>query len=123
MRSIFAIVTAVTIFGLATVSSAQKLTERYIPIGKSPGLSDKVRVIGEIESVNPQARTITIRYASGSVTVKIADKTRIWRDRSAVKATNLDGAFDDLQKGRRVECKFEDPARKDVAEWIKVEVG
>jgi len=32
------------------------------------------------------------------------------------------GAFADLQKGRRVEIKYEDPSRRDVAEWVRVEV-
>ena len=54
--------------------------------------------------------------------MKITDKTRIWLDRSKLKQPNVTGGFADLQKGRRVEVKYEDPAQREVADWVKVEV-
>ena len=34
----------------------------------------------------------------------------------------LDDLLTDLQKGRRVEVKYADPGRRQVAEWVKVEI-
>jgi hypothetical protein len=101
----------------------QKATEQFIPIGQSPGVSQKSSSIGEIAEVNAAAQTVTIADPAGRRTVRITDKTRIWLDRTKLKQTNLSGRFADLQKGRRVEVKYEDPARRDVADWVKVEIA
>ena len=115
---------AVAIAALCAVpyAHAQKMTEQFIPIGQSPGLSQKYTSIGEITQVNPQARTITIADPAGPRTVKISAKTHIWLDRSKLKQTNLVGGFADLQKGRRVEVKYQDAVRPEWAEWVKVEI-
>jgi hypothetical protein len=55
--------------------------------------------------------------------VKITEKTRIWLDRTKLKQANLSGSFTDLQKGRRVEVKYDDPVRRQVADWVKVEIA
>ena len=96
----------------------QKATERYIPIGQSPGVSNKYTYIGVIEAVDPQQRTLT---AAGH-TVQITDETRIWLDRSLQKVSNQKGSFDDLQKGRKVEIKYTDTTQPQVAQWVKVQV-
>jgi hypothetical protein len=72
--------------------------------------------------VNPRARTISIADPTGSRTVKITEKTRIWLDRNKLKRSNLSGRFTDLQKGRKVEVKYADPERRQVAQWVKVEI-
>jgi hypothetical protein len=100
---------------------AQKMTEQFIPIGQSPGLSHKYTYFGEIIQVNPPARTFTIADSAGPRAVKISTRTHIWLDRTKLKQPNVFGGFADLQKGRRVEVKYEDSARRDVAEWVKVE--
>jgi hypothetical protein len=103
-------------------AQAQKMTEQFIPIGQSPGLSQKYTSIGEITQVNPRERTITIADPAGPRTVKITAKTHIWLDRTKLKQSNLFGGFADLQKGRRAEVKYEDAERREVAEWVKVEI-
>ena len=114
----------VAIAALCTVPQvhAQKMTEQFIPIGQSPGLSHKHTSIGEITQVNPQARTITIADSAGPRTAKISTRTHIWLDRTKLKQPNVFGGFADLHKGRRVEVKYEDAARREVAEWVKVEI-
>ncbi len=112
--------------GLLCASShahGQKATEQYIPIGQSPGVSQKYSSIGEVAGVNPAAQTVTIADPAGPRTVRITEKTRIWLDRTKIKQTNVPGRFADLQKGRRVEVKYADPERRDVAEWVKVEIS
>ena len=99
----------------------QKATEKFIGVGKSPGVSGKYTVIGEIEQMDAQSRTVTVTSPSGKHTCQLKDKTRIWLDRTKLKLPNLTGTDADLKKGRRVEIKHEDAERK-TADWIKVEI-
>lgn len=114
---------AVALLGAISNAHAQKETERYIPLGQSPGVSQKYTSIGEISHVDPAARTVTITEQTGQRTLKITDKTRIWLDRTKLKQANLTGSFTDLQKGRRVEVKYEDPEQRQIADWVKVEIS
>jgi len=104
-------------------ASGQQATEMFIPIGQSPGLSNKESVIGTLESVDPGKRMVTISSPSGAQTVGITDRTMIWLDRSEQKQPNQNGVINDLQKGRKVEVKVRKGEAKAVAEWIKVQVG
>jgi len=104
-----------------TPAHGQMATERYIPIGKSPGVSQKVTSVGTIDSLSVRQRTITITEPTVRRTVAITARTRIWVDRSRLKLPNLAGRFDDLQRGRRVEVKYLDPDTRLLAEWVKVE--
>ena len=104
-------------------ASGQQATEMFIPIGQSPGLSNKGSVIGTLESVDPGKRMVTISSSSGAQTVGITDRTMIWLDRSEQKQPNQNGAINDLQKGRKIEIKVRKGELKAVAEWIKVQVG
>jgi len=117
-------VTAVIALVLAGASYAhgQKQTERYIPVGQSPGLSGKVTTIGVIEAANGAARTVTLARGAERQTVRLTDQTRIWLDRSRIKLTTIDGSFADLQSGRRAEVMPEGGTPGAPAAWIKVEV-
>ncbi len=116
---------AITIVALGGTleASGQQATEMFIPIGQSPGLSNKDSVIGTLESVDPGKRMVTISNSSGAQTVGITDRTMIWLDRSEQKQPNQNGAINDLQKGRKIEIKVRKGEAKAVAEWIKVQVG
>ena len=114
---------AVALLGVISHAHGQKETERFIPIGQSPGVSQKHTSIGEIAEVDQQKQTVTIVEPAGRRTVKITEKTRIWLDRTKLKQANLVGSFTDLQKGRRIEMKYEDPERRQIADWVKVEIA
>ena len=101
---------------------AQKLTEQFIPIGQSPGLSGAHTKIGNIDSFSVQEETMTMSNASGSYSVQVAEDTHIWLDRSKLRATNEMGSLSDLQAGRRIEVKYKGNDPASAAEWIKVEV-
>lgn len=105
---------------IGSISSAyaQKATEVFIPIGQSPGLSDKYTYTGNVESINKQNRTIR---ADGRE-IEVTPGTKIWLDRTALKASNSTGSFADLESGRQVEIKYVDANRKQIAEWIKIKV-
>jgi hypothetical protein len=100
----------------------QKATEQFIPLGQSPGVSGKLTWIGEIVGTDIPQRTLTIE-AQGAHTLKITEKTRIFLDRSKLKQSNLTGTIADLQKGRRVEVKYEGPGPTPAADWVKVEIA
>ena len=106
----------------ASYAHGQKQTERYIPVGQSPGLSGKVTGIGVIETANAASRTITVARGAERWTVRLTDQTRIWLDRSRMKLTALDGSFADLQPGRRVEVMPDGGKPGAPAAWIKVEM-
>lgn len=109
---------------LVNVSSVQgqETTERYIPVGHSPGLSNKYTYIGHIEEVDVQNQTISVRNEQETRTIRLTPQTRIWLDRSQIRQTNSTGSIADLRPGRTVEIKYEDYESKESADWIKVVV-
>ncbi|MGE0131052.1 MAG: hypothetical protein AB7U82_23485 [Blastocatellales bacterium] len=108
--------------GGETLVNGQKTTEQFIPLGKSPGLSGKVTLIGMVEKIDERDKTVTVKTDSGAKTFKVSDQTRIWLDRSKARLSSVKGGFDDLKNGRKVEVKsLKD--RETEAEWIKIEVA
>ena len=111
---------------VAAGASAQEMTERFIPIGQSPGLSGKHTVIGKIQDVNARDQTVAIVAPAGAWNAKVTDRTKIWLDRSSLRQPNLKGTFADLRPGATVEVKPEGRqagASGGPAEWIKVQVS
>ncbi|MDX2044758.1 MAG: hypothetical protein SF097_26340 [Acidobacteriota bacterium] len=108
--------------GGEAVVYGQQTTEQFIPMGKSPGVSGKYAWMGEIDQVDEQNRTITVKTDSASKTIKLTDKTRIWLDRSKQRASSTKADFSELKKGRKVEVKYVKD-RESEAEWIKIEVA
>jgi len=102
----------------------QEMTEQYIPIGQSPGVSGTASVIGRLQSVNAEARTCAVTAPTGVLSVTVTERTKIWLDRSQSRQPNLPGTFADLRPGATVEVKPEDPQRGvgGPAAWIKVQV-
>ena len=101
----------------ASTAAAHPATERYIPIGESPGMAGTT-TIGVIEAVNASDRSIRV----GGREVRLTDETRVWLDRSGHAKRNLVGGFRDCEMGRTVEIRFEDPETRAVAAWIKIAV-
>lgn len=105
----------------ASTAHGHPATERYIPLGLSPGVSYKQTTVGVVEAIDPTARTITLSAPSGPIVVPVTDQTRIWLDQSKAGRTSLNGAFTDLTTGATVEVKFTGPDDARAAEWIKME--
>jgi hypothetical protein len=103
--------------------AAQKKTEIYIPVGKSPGISGKLTTIGKVQAVNLKDSTITIAQDSGNKTIRIVSDTEIYLDKSRLKLTNQRGSLSDIKKGQSVEAKYKDnnPGRG-LIEWIKIQL-
>jgi len=101
----------------------QRETERFIPIGQSPGASGKTTRIGTLQDVNPGARSFSLATPEGSTAVQAPAGTPIWLDRSRQKRSAIGGGFENLQAGRRVEVGYADAGRAGRVLWIKVEVA
>jgi len=104
-------------------AEAQKSTEQFIPIGRSPGISQKYTLMGTVEAMDLRDHVLTVSEAGVRRTVRITPRTRIWVDRSKLKLPNLEGGPEDLQPGRKVEIKFENAVLRQVADWVKVEAS
>lgn len=104
---------------LCAAAAAQQSAERYVPIGKSPGVSGSQSIIGEITAVDSAAGTITVKGDGSEQTFRVTGDTRIWLDRSSWKQTNLVGTFYDCIVGRDAEVMYpkDDMA---TARWVKV---
>lgn len=104
---------------------AQKATELYIPIGKSPGISGKCSMLGTIDSVDTAERTVYMHDSTGYYyEVQVGDETKIYLDKSELKLSNKVGSFADCKVGDYCEVLYESHIRKKSgeAEWIKVRV-
>jgi hypothetical protein len=112
---------AVILFCGASLAHGQRATERYIPLGQSPGVSGKQSTIGTIAAVVPERRELELSGPDGSVRVRVEDATRIWIDRHRLGQSTVSGSFEDLREGRRAEVKYADPDTRQVAEWVKLE--
>ena len=108
------------LLGMSAGVSAQQTTERYIPIGASPGVSGEYSYIGEIVAVDMASRTMTVENEDGRHTMRVNDETRIWLDRSQRRRPALEGDYEDCEVGRRVEVMHR-PDAPMVAAWIKIE--
>lgn len=121
-NSLFGVAIALALSAYAI--HAQQASEIFIPIGKSPGISEIRTIIGTIEKVDAQKQSFTISNASGTFSVKISADTQIWRDNSKLEKTNQIGSGVDCQPGRSAEVKYTEAERAQTvtAEWIKVEM-
>jgi hypothetical protein len=122
MRTLATVAAAllVALLGSASFAHGQRATERFIPIGESPGVSGIATTIGTIAAVEPQRRRIRIAGPEGPVTVAITDATKIWIDRSETRKSAATGSFADCQVGRTAEVKYADPETRSTAEWVKL---
>lgn len=115
---------AITLLWGLPYAHGQKATEIFIPIGKSPGLSEEHTIIGTIDKINAQDQTVAITDSLGSVIVKVSDYTKIYLDKSKLKLSNQIGSLADCRKDLLVEVKYQESERKNTitAEWIKVQL-
>jgi hypothetical protein len=114
---------AALLCGVAMIATAQKATERFIPIGQSPGLSGHSTVIGTISTFANGMLEFSVSGNTGPQRVRVTPATRIWLDRSIASQPTLAGSPAELRAGRRVEVKLADAATPAAADWIKIEVA
>ena len=121
-RGWIGITAVVALLSWASNAHGQQTTEKYIPVGQSPGVSGVSSYIGQIESADASNRTVTVSGPEGARTIRVTEETSIWLDRSELRLTNQTGSMADLRPGRRVEVKYVDEETYETADWIKVVV-
>ena len=104
-RGWIGIAAVVASLGWAPDAHGQQTTERYIPVGQSPGVSGVYSDIGQIESVDASNRTVTVSAPEGARTITVTEETSIWLDRSELRLTNETGSMADLRPGRSEVCR------------------
>lgn len=114
---------SIIVFVALTVGAGAQLwshpaTERYIPIGKSPGISNVKSYIGEIQSVVDTENGFLMSAKSASMQVETDESTMFYLDTGAGK-TNKIGSEEDCRVGRLVEVYLHESG---VAYWIKIKV-
>ena len=109
-------------FVFLALAFAEKTTELYVPIGKSPGLSHKFTLVGTIVEVNSQEQTLSVTGASGTYTVRTTEYTLIYLDKSRLRQPNRYGSFSDFKAGMLVEVRYEAGKKHRPAEWIKLQM-
>jgi hypothetical protein len=120
MRTQLTLLVGLAVATAAAPAHAQQATERFIPLGQSPGVSGVLAYMGSISAVDQSRRTVTMSGPGGAITVRISDSTRIWVDRSAQRKSSTLGKLTDLRVGWNAEVKYLDPVKEEGAEWIKV---
>jgi hypothetical protein len=105
----------------ASAAAAQRATERFIPLGQSPGVSGRLSAIGTIVAVDAERRRIQLAGPTGPLSVRLLDTTSIWIDRHELGLGAAAGSFEDCQEGRVAEVKYADPDTRQLAEWIKLQ--
>ncbi|MGH8222540.1 MAG: hypothetical protein ACREQZ_06165 [Woeseiaceae bacterium] len=95
-------------------------TERYIPIGESPGISGVRAHIGTIRSVAEVSESgLTMRVGAEEKLVKVDRGTRIYLQKADPRESNALGTYADCRAGREVEAYLADDG---TAIWIKIRV-
>lgn len=108
--------------GACREGNAQKMTEIYIPLGQSPGVSGILIVLGRVKTILPRDSTIAIAQEDGStIIIKVAANTAIYLDKSKFRLTNTKGAFADIKPGLMIEAKYPDDKKGGFIQWVKVQ--
>jgi hypothetical protein len=121
-KTILGILLTVSLCLSFATGQAQQTTEKFIPIGMSPGVSGKSSYQGNITEVNVAAKSFSMQIDGDNKVISFAPTTRIWLDRSKSKKPNLDGEPGALETGSKVEVMM-DPEDPTKAAWIKIEAN
>lgn len=109
--------------GISVDLSAQTMTEIYIPLGKSPGVSGKYSLIGRVESFNMLDSSMTIMLNTGSrKNMIVTSVCYIYLDKSKLRLSNKKGYCADIKKGLLVEAKYFDNKPDRPVEWLKIQI-
>jgi hypothetical protein len=108
-------------FLIAFKGYAQKATEMFIPIGKSPGVSGTLSRLGTIETIDEKSYSLTMKADDGTSTaLQISKRTKIYIDRSGVGQSNTSGTWKDIKPGAAIEVKYQNPNKTGDVDWIKI---
>ena len=111
---------AIIICAFSFCLHAQKETEVFIPIGKSPGVSGKYSMICTVQTIQMNDSIMTIKQDSGNMNLMITEQTKVYLDKSRLKLQNKKGTVADIKPGMTMEVKYIDNKPGNPIDWIKV---
>lgn len=118
MRTILKAMIAAMVIIASALALSHPATERFIPIGDSPGVSKVKSYIGAIRSVRTTASGFTMSVEDSEKPITVTEDTKIYLDTGPGK-TNGVGSEDDCRVGRIVEVYLHDDG---TAYWVKIKV-
>lgn len=101
---------------------AQKETEVYIPVGRSPGVSGKYSMICKVETVKTIDSIMTVKQEAGVMNLKLTGQTKVYLDKSKLKQQNKKGTLADIKPGMTMEVEYVDNKPGNPVDWIKVQI-
>jgi len=99
---------------------AQKETEVFIPIGKSPGVSGQYSMMGKVEEVKAFDSTMAVRDQNGVKNLRFTIQTKIYLDKSRLNQQSKKGTWADVKPGMTAEVKYVDNKPGNPVDWIKL---
>ena len=118
MRQI--VMTSIAALGLfaGAFAISHPATERFIPIGQSPGVSSVKSYVGAIESVRSTASGFTMSVGDGEKPIQVTENTKIYLDTGPGESNKI-GTEQDCRVGHIVEVYLRGDG---TANWIKIRV-
>ncbi len=101
-----------------TLAFSHPATERYIPIGESPGVSNVKSYVGAIRSVRMTASGFTMSVEDSEKPIEITEQTKIYLDTGSGRPNRI-GTEEDCQIGRIIEVYLHEDG---TVYWVKIRV-
>ncbi len=110
----------VTTLGLIVgpLAFSHPATERYIPIGESPGVSNVKSYVGTIQSVRTTESGFMMSVEDSDKLIEVTEETKIYLD-NGPRNSNGTGSEQDCKVGRVVEVYLHDDG---TVYWVKIKV-
>ena len=116
MRKLILIAATALLVVAGSGAWAHPATERYIPIGKSPGVSGKKSYVGEIRSISDHENGFSMTVENANLRIEVDQYTKIYLDTGKGRV-NSAGARSDCRVGRLVEVYVHESG---TAYWVKI---
>lgn len=116
-KFLLAITSGLALFAISAAWSHPG-TEQYIPIGKSPGISNVKSYVGAIRSVRETESGFSMAVEDADMQIDVDQSTKIYLDTGSGNANTV-GSEEDCRVGRTVEVYLHESG---VAYWVKIKM-
>jgi hypothetical protein len=108
---------------MARIASTSESVELYIPMGHSPGLSDSLTIVGQVETIDHQTGVMTVSGGDTTRQVQMPESTAVYLDYNRHGKANVYGSVEEIQPRDLVEVYVVNDGEGgggDVV-WVKVQ--